>query len=334
MKAVRLHGYGGTENLRFEDAPEPTPGPGEVIVSVKYAGVRWGDIMQRNGIPFPSPVPFIAGQEAVGTVCEVGPDCPGVSIGDRVGVLVQNGAFAEKVVARAANLIPVPDRVPLERFLAYPVNLRTAYFIVYVWGRVKEGETVLLHAAAGGVGLMVLQILKRKFKNVRVIGVVGSDEKCELIKRHGCDHAINRRKEDYVQRVIEITGPKVTGFAVVGDNEGGGVHVSFNGVSGETIAKDPKVIRKRGRFVLYGYSGGPSTIDTGPYGYDGITIMPFSTIAWSGTPEDKTANQFVGQWLATEDLIEPEIWPLKDAAAAEEAMEAGRTVGKVVLQIC
>jgi NADPH:quinone reductase len=334
MKSVRLHRYGGTENFRVEDVAVPTVGSGEVVVSVQFAGLRWGDIMQRNGLPVPfQQTPFIAGQEAAGTVSMTGLNVSGVSIGDRVCVFPTSGAFAEKIAVPATSLIKVPDNVPLEKCLAYPVNLRTAYFITYVWGKVKEGETVLLHAAAGGVGLLVLQILKRKFKNVCVIGIVGSDEKCEIIKRRGCDYAVNRSKEDYIQRVTEITGPKVTGFTAVGDNEGGGVHVSFNGVSGSTIATDPKVIRKRGRFVIYGYSGGPATIDTSSYGYDGITIMPFSTIAWSGTPEDKAANQFVAEWLASEELIEPEIWSLDDVAAAEDALEAGKTIGKVVFRV-
>lgn len=335
MKAARLHGYGGTEHFRIDEVDAPTAvGANEVLVDVEYAGLRWGDIMQRNGWPmkFNDP-PFIAGQEAAGTVAEVGAAVSGLSVGDRVVALPTSGAFAEKLVLPASSVIPVPRGVPLERSLAYPVNLRTAYFLIYVWGKVKEGETVLLHTAAGGVGLLALQILKRRFHSVRVIGVVGSDEKCAFIKSHGCDYAINRRTQNYVEEVIRITGEKISGFNSVRETEGGGVHVSLNGVSGPTIATDPAVIRKRGRMVIYGYSGGQATIDTSAYGYDGITIMPFSTIAWRGTPEDKAAGEFVTEWLVKEELIEPEIWPLEKVAEAEDAMEVGKTTGKVVFKL-
>jgi NADPH:quinone reductase len=334
MKAARLHGYGGTENFRVEQVEAPSAGPGQAVVSVKYAGLRWGDIMQRNGLPerFQEP-PFIAGQEAVGVVKTLGVGVTGVSVGDRVIALTTFGAFAEEVAVPAESLLPVPDNVSLEQSLAYPVNLRTAYFLIYVWGKVKEDETVLVHSAAGGVGLMAVQILKRKFKNVRVIGIVSSDKKCEVIKANGCDYAINRHKEDYVQRVIEIAGQKISGFDIVGDMEGGGVHVSLNGVLGPTADTDPKIIRKRGRWVIYGYSGGKAVYDTSTYGYDGITIMPFSTIAWRGTPEDKAAGAFVNEWFATEKLIEPEIWSFDEIAAAEDALEAGTTTGKVVFKL-
>ena len=139
--------------------------------------------------------------------------------------------------------------------LAYPVNLRTAYYMVYVWAKVREGERVLLHAAAGGVGLLALQILKRRFKDVEVVAIASTDEKLRLLKREGADHVINRLTQDYVAETLAIWGPKAAGFAT-GGQQAGGVDVAFNGVSGATLETDWQVIRKRGRWVIYGYSAG------------------------------------------------------------------------------
>jgi len=216
--------------------------------------------------------------------------------------------------------------------LAYPVNLLTAYYAVNVWAKVQPGERVLLHAAAGGVGLLALQIMKRTLRDVTVVALVGSDEKVELVRRHGADHAINYKTTDYVEAINALFGPKATGF-MTGGERGGGVDVSLNGVSGPTFKTDPKVIRKRGRWVIYGFAGGRAALDTSAFGYDGITIMPFSSIAWMGTKEHMEGLAFVRRWLETEELIDPIVYPLAEAAQAERALEEGRTTGKVVLAV-
>jgi NADPH2:quinone reductase len=333
MRAVLLNDYGPVENLSPGEVDKPAAASGEVLVKVAFAGLRWGDIMQRNGLPSRArPTPFIAGQEASGVVESVGEGVTDFAVGQRVIALPMQGAFAEYVALPAERCIPLPDAAPLDRCLAYPVNMRTAHLMIYAWAKVQDGETVLLHAAAGGVGLMALQILKRRFSNVRVIGLVGRDEKAAIARAHGCDHVINYKTHDYVEEVTKITGPKATGF-MTGGEQGGGVDVSFNGVSGNTLVTDPQVIRKRGRWVIYGYAGGRNIIDTSPFGYDAITIMPFSSIAWRGTPEDEAARKFTMDWLANEPLLEPTVYPLEEVAKAERAMEAGETVGKVVFKI-
>jgi NADPH2:quinone reductase len=226
----------------------------------------------------------------------------------------------------------VPDHVRLDQVLAYPVNLLTAYYAVKVWAKVQPGERVLLHAAAGGVGLLALQIMKRTIEDVTVVALVGSDEKAALVKQHGADHAINYKTTNYVEEINRLFGPKAAGL-MAGGERGGGVDVSLNGVSGKTFDTDPQVIRKRGRWVIYGFSGGRAVLDTGKFGYDGITIMPFSMIAWMGTPEHADGLAFVRNWLETQELIEPIIYPMADAVAAEQALEEGRTAGKVVLEV-
>ena len=333
MKAVLINDYGGAENLVLGEVPEPVPGPGEVLVKVAYGGLRWGDIMQRGGIPSRGrKPPFVAGQEASGTIEAVGTGVRNYEKGMRVMAMPMGGAWAEYISVPAARVWPVPERVRLDQMLAYPVNMLTAYYAVKVWAKVQPGERVLLHAAAGGVGLLALQIMKRSMQDVTVVALVGSDEKVALVKKHGADHAINYKTTNYVEEVSRLFGPKATGFATGGER-GGGVDVSLNGVSGPTFDTDPQVIRKRGRWVIYGFAGGRAVLDTGKFGYDGITVMPFSSIAWMGTPEHAEGLAFIRNWLATEELIDTTVFPLAQAAEAERALESGRTAGKVVLEV-
>jgi NADPH2:quinone reductase len=333
MKAILLNDYGPAENLVLSDVPRPEPGRGEVLVKVRYAGLRWGDIMQRNGFPSRArKPPFIAGQEASGVVEAVGEGVTGYRPGMRVMAMPLGGAWAEYVAVPAQRLWPVPERVSLEQMLAYPVNMLTAYYAVMVWAKVQPGERVLLHAAAGGVGLLALQIMKRRLRDVSVVALVGSDEKAALVRAHGADHVVNYKATDYIAEVERVLGAKATGF-MTGGERGGGVDVSLNGVSGPTLDTDWKVIRKRGRWVLYGWAGGRGRLDTSAFGYDGITIMPFSSIAWIGTPEHAAGIQFVREWLEREPLIEPTLYPIDRVAEVERAMEQGKTSGKVVFQV-
>jgi NADPH2:quinone reductase len=333
MKAVFIDDYGGAKNLRVGESPRPEPGPRDVLVRVEYAGLRWGDVMQRNGFPSRArATPFVGGQEAAGVIEAVGEEVRGWRVGQRVMATPNGGAFAEYVAVHPALLKAVPDNVPLDVMLAYPVNLRTAYYMVYVWAKVREGERVLLHGAAGGVGLLALQILKRRFTDVSVVAIAGTDEKLKLLKAEGADYVVNRRTQNYVDEVLRIWGPKASGVAAGGRQEGG-VDVAFNGVSGATLETDWQVIRKRGRWVIYGYSAGRGRLDTSQFGYDGITVMPFSSIAWTGTPEHAAATAFTDEWLASERLITPQVHALDDMRAVQESFEAGGTTGKVVFKV-
>lgn len=333
MRAIEITDYGPAENLVVTERDVPVPGAKEVLVKVAYGGLRWGDIMQRNGYPSrATPTPFVAGQEASGVVEAVGDEVDRFEVGQRVVVLPFGGAWAEYVVAHQARVSPVPDGVGLDVVLGYPVNLLTAYYAVNVWAKVQPGERVLLHAAAGGVGLLTLQIMKRRLDDVTVVAVVGSDAKADVVRANGADLVVNRATHDYVDEINRVYGPKATGF-MTGGERGGGVDVSLNGVSGPTLTTDPQVIRKRGRWVIYGWAAGPGKLDTSLFGYDGITVMPFSSIAWMGTPEHRAGLAFVKEWLETESLIDPMVFPLENAREAEEALEAGDTVGKVVLQV-
>ncbi|KXO98333.1 hypothetical protein AXK60_13955 [Tsukamurella pseudospumae] len=326
--------YGPVENYRLVDVPEPSAGPGEVRIKVEYSGVRWGDVMNRRGTLVRPDPPFIVGLEVAGTVDEIGEGVTGYAVGDRVVSMVDEGGYAEYAVAPQHLLAKIDDDVALDKALAYFLNLRVAYMIVYPWAKVQEGETVLLHAASGGVGFLVLQILKRRFQNVTVIGVCSSEEKAAKLRAAGCDHVINRLTQDYVEEVTRIAGTKATGYSNAAQ-AGQGVDLSINGVSGPTIEGDMKVIRKRGRWLLFGRQAADrgATIDTHQINYDGITIMPFSIVAWFGQPEWEESLTFLNDWLAHEELNESMTWPLEEAAAAETAIENGKTVGKVVLKV-
>ena len=332
MRAVMLNEYGDL-NVVLADVPRPEPKRDEVLIKVEYGGLRWGDIMQVNGYPAKMiPTPYALGQEAAGVVEAVGADVQGYRPGQRVVALTSHGGWAEYVCVPALRLLPVPDNVSLAQALIYPVNLLTAYYAVMVWAKVQPGERVLLHSAAGGVGLLALQIMKRRLRDVCVVALVGNAAKARLVREHGADHVINYKATDYVTEIERLFGPKASGFAMGGEASGG-VHVSLNGVSGSTLETDPRVIRKRGRWVIYGWSGGGGALDTAAFGYDGITIMPFSSLAWLGTPEHMAGIQFVREWLEQEPLLTPTVYPLSDAAQALQTLARGDSIGKVVLQV-
>ncbi len=332
MKAAQLLDYGPAENFRIVDLPKPQAGPGEVLIRVEYAGLRWGDIMGRNGIPVRSKTPpFVPGQEAAGVVESVGPGVTRLSPGDRVTALPQGGADAEYVVISERAPRKIPDGVSMESALVYPVNMPTAYMLVYEWAKVQEGEIVLLHAAAGGVGSLVVQILKRKFNDVTVIGLAGSDEKVAAVKANGADYAINYKTTDYVSAVGEIAGVKPRGFNPAAPPAG--VHVCLNGVGGDTLRTDRRVIRKLGRWVLFGTPAGTDPINLFANSYDSITIMPFSKIPYRGTDEDRRAEDFTAEWVKTERLDSATVYPIERIAEIHGAMERGETMGKVVFKL-
>jgi NADPH2:quinone reductase len=332
MKAAQLRDYGPAENFELVDLPRPSPGSSEVLVKVEFAGLRWGDIMGRTGVPTRSRIPpFVPGQEAAGIVVENGADALKFAPGERVYCMPQGNAYQEYLTISERALRKVPERVSLEQVLIYPVNMPTAYMLVYEWAKVQEGESVLVHAAAGGVGSLVVQVLKRKFADVTVIGLAGSDEKVAAVKANGADHAINYKATDYVDAVGAIAGVKPRGFQPAAPPAG--VHVVLNGVGGATLRTDRRVIRKLGRWVLFGTTAGTDSINLFANSYDSITIMPFSKIPFRGTPEDQRAEEFTAEWLRTERLDTPTVHPIEDVAAVQAAMERGETQGKVVFRL-
>jgi NADPH:quinone reductase len=335
MKAAQLKDHGPADNFKITEVPTPKAEAGEVLIRVHYAGLRWGDIMGRLGIPVRSAkVPFVPGQEAAGVIAEVGEGVTNFKVGDRVVALPGAGGYAEYLKLPAnARITKVPDGVPLGTALVYCVNMPTAYLITHEWAKVQDGESVLVHAAAGGVGMLLVQVLKRSFKDVKVIGLCGTDEKCKaIVEAHGADHAINYKTHDYVAEVEKIVGAKPRGFAPGAPLAG--VHVVLNGVGGSTAQKDRLVIRRLGRWVLFGgSSGAQEPVLLGSHAYDSITIMPFSMIPFMGTPAYARALAFTDEWMRTQPLTAPTVHPLEDIVEIQQAMERGQTQGKIVFAV-
>lgn len=332
MKAAQLIDYGSADNFRIVDLPTPEPRAGEVLVNVAYAGLRWGDVMSRRGLPVRlARPPFVPGQEIAGTIAAVGEGVEGFAEGDRVVAQPTHGGYAQYAAVHASRVGRVPDGVGLDVMLVYRVNLPTAYLAVMEWANVRDGESVLVHAAAGGVGSLAVQIMKRRLRDVTVIGVVGSDEKVAEALRNGADHAINRKTHDYVAEVGAIVGVKPKGFAPGAPPAG--VHVVLNGVGGPTLHTDRQVIRPLGRWVLYGTVAGAEPINLYDNAYDSISIMPFSMIPFFGTEQMTRAQRFTTDWLERETLLSPVVRPIDDIAAAQREMEAGDTTGKVVFAL-
>jgi len=295
-----------------------------VLVKVEYGGLRFAEITARK-TKGAAPTPFIMGTEVSGVITELGPDVGGFSTGDRVMAQPLSGGYAEYVAVETSRLTPVPDRVPLESALLYRINGIAAYLMVFEWARVRDGETVLLHAAAGGVGRLVTQFIKRKLSDVTVIGLTGSEEKAKAALANGVDHAVNYRSSDYVAEVEKITGGA--------KGQGGGVDVIFNGVGGSSLEKDPKVLRKFGRWVIFGRAAGPGPIEVYPSILDSITVLPHSMLTFFGTPAMERANAFLAEWMAKEAIDSPVVRRLEDIAEVHAAMERGETQGKIVFKI-
>lgn len=318
MKAVQVYEFGPIENLIVEDVPTPTPGPNEVLIQVKAAGIVFGDLLTRKGTDprLPETMPYIPGMEVAGVVVEVGAEVTGVAVGARVMSYVPEGGYAEYAKASTAFLTPLPDEVSFAQALVYLINMPVAHLVYHAFGAVQPNDTILLHAASGGVGTLVTQIAKRRGSNT-VIALVGSDEKGEVCKANGADHVINYKSADYVAEVLRLT-------------DGQGVDVSLNSVAGPTLKTDPFAIRQRGRWAIYGYAAGQGVIDPFAHFLKSLTINVSAAYAYMGQPAFAEAQKFMRQWLSSEPLIGPsKTFRLDEAQAAHRWLESQGSHGKL-----
>jgi len=205
MQAIRIHGFGGPEALELEDVPVPTPGPGEALVRMAMAGVNYRDVYERVGRYGGTP-PLTAGAEGAGTVEAVGAGASGVAPGDRVAFTNVPGAYAQYVVAPADRLIPLPDGISFELGAAFPLQGMTAHYLVHEFYRVTPGTTVLVHAAAGGMGLLLVQMLAQM--HARVIGTTSTQAKAEAVRAAGAQDVILYTQQNFASVVKELTGGK------------------------------------------------------------------------------------------------------------------------------
>ncbi|HVG46105.1 MAG TPA: quinone oxidoreductase, partial [Longimicrobium sp.] len=214
MRAVRLHEPGGAEALRYESVPIPRPGAGEALVAVEAAGVNFIDVYKRSGL-YKVPLPATLGEEGAGTVAMVGEGVTGVRVGDRVAWASVMGSYARYAAVPATKLVPLPPEVTAMQGAALMLQGMTAHYLAASTRPLGEGDRCLVHAAAGGVGLLLVQIAKRR--GAYVIGTAGSDEKAELARRAGADEVIVYTRQDFVEETRRLTG-------------GRGVHVVYDSV--------------------------------------------------------------------------------------------------------
>ena len=240
MKAIQVSRVGGPEVLELVDTPTPEPKPNEAVVQIKAAGVNFIDVYYREG-RYPAPLPFILGQEGAGVVNTIGSEVSNLKPGDRVAYTGVLGSYAEFAAVPADRLVQIPDQLDFNQAAGAMLQGMTAHYLSHSTFPIKAGQTVLIHAAAGGVGLLLVQMAKKL--GARVIGTAGSDEKAKLARQAGADELIIYSKQDFESETLRLTGNK-------------GVDVVYDGVGKTTFEKDLKVLRPRGYLVLFGGASG------------------------------------------------------------------------------
>ena len=320
MKAVRVHKYGGPEVLTLEEIPVPEPKAGEARVKIEAIGVNYIDIYQRTGL-YPLQTPFTLGTEGAGIVDAVGPNVTEVRKGERVGYAMIPGSHAEYAIAPAARLVPIPPNIDARTAAALMLQGMTAHYLTHSTYPLKKGETALLHAAAGGVGLLLIQIAKQL--GATVIGTVSTEAKAKLAKEMGADHLILYTQSDFLAEVKKLT-------------DGRGVNVVYDSVGQTTFDKSLDCLRPRGYLVLFGQSSGPvPPFDPGKLAAKGSLFLtrpslPHYTLERSELLQ--RAND-VFNWTATGKLKVriDKTFPLAEAAEAHRQLEGRKTTGKVLL---
>jgi NADPH2:quinone reductase len=320
MRAIQITHTGGPEVLELHELATPVPGPGEVLVQVEACGVNFIDVYLREG-RYPAPLPFIPGQEAAGTVVSAGPDVTAVKPGDRVAWCGRMGTYAQFAVAPVSLLIAIPDAITARQAAGAMLQGMTAHYLAHSTYPIQRGDTVLIHAGAGGVGLLLIQMAKRL--GARVLTTVSTDEKAALAREAGADETILYTREDFAAKVRELTNGK-------------GVPVAYDSVGKTTFDGSLACLQTRGMLALYGGSSG--------------AVPPFDLIRLSAmgslyvtrpTMRDYTATRSelehrageVLSWVADGSLklrLQHD-YPLAQAAQAHRDLEGRKTTGKVLL---
>ena len=320
MQAIQIEQNGGPEVLQLRNVPDPTPGPGQVLIRVEACGVNFIDVYFREG-RYPAQLPFIPGQEAAGTVVAVGEGVSNVKTGERVVWCGVPGTYASLAVAAADRVIAIPPGVTLQQAAAAILQGMTAHYLLYSTYAVQPGDEILVHAGAGGVGLLLIQMAKAL--GARVFATVSNDEKAELARTAGADEVILYTREDFVARVKELTA-------------GRGLLVVYDSVGKSTFEGSLQCLRARGLCALFGGSSGAVP----PFDLIRLSTMG-SLYVTRPTLKDYVATRKDLEWRAGDVLravadgslrVRMEhTYALADAAQAHRDLEARRTTGKVIL---
>lgn len=320
MKAVRIHAQGGPEVLVYEEVATPQPGPGEALVRVKAAGLNYLDIYHRSGV-YAVKTPFTLGQEGAGVVEAVGEGAGSVKVGDRVAWCMHGGGYAEYAVLPAWKLVPLPANISFEMGAAIMLQGLTAEYLTHSTFPLGKGHRALVHAAAGGVGLLLVQIAKRL--GATVYGTVGNREKAQLALEAGTDEAILYNEVDFAAEVRRLT-------------DGAGVDVVYDSVGQSTFMKSLESLRTRGLMVSYGQSSGViPPVETGLLSAKGSLFLTRPTLAhYAATRAELLSRSatLLG-WVGTGELKVriDSTYPLAEVAAAHRRIESRASTGKILL---
>lgn len=323
MKAVQLKEYGGPEVLEMVEIEKPVPSGREVLIEIKAIGVNYADTARREGqYVVKTPLPFIPGAEIAGIVASVGDKVTSVKPGMRVVTLIESGGYSEFALADERSLIPIPEQLDYQNAVALPLQGLSAYHVLRTMGRLEKGESVLVHAAAGGVGTLAVQLAKL-FGAGKVIATASSSEKLELARQMGADVLINYSESNWVEQVLEATGGK-------------GVDVALEMVGGDVFQKTLKCLATFGRLVVFGAASGEQS-----------KMYPSSLMARN----QSVIGFFLPQIMRKPELLQPSlvellsylgegklkltiggVFPLDEAANVHRLLQSRKTTGKLILE--
>ena len=320
MKGIRAYEVGGPDVLKYEDMPEPAAGPGEAIVAIHNIGVNYTDVSSRKGTNPPASFPWTPGREASGEVVAVGDGVTEVSVGDRVAYAMHTGSYSEQQAVPAWLLVRIPDDMDFETGAATLLQCMTAHFLVNDIAPLQAGQSALVHAGAGGMGLLLIQMLKRM--GLHVYTTVSTEEKAAMARGAGADDVILYTQQDFEEEVRRMTN-------------GQGVKIIYDAVGATTFEKGLRVLGRRGCMALYGQAGGPvGAVDSGMLRNGSLFLTRPTLGDYTATREEllQRAEECLS-WVQSGDIklnISLNL-PLSDAAEAHRRLEGRETTGKILL---
>jgi len=321
MRAIQFHSKGGPDVLQLDEISVPSPGPGEVRVGLRFAGVNFIDTYFRSGLYDPGPLPARVGKEGAGVVTAVGSGVTSPCVGDRVAFWSATGSYADEVLLPATQALPLPAALSFELGAALPLQGMTAHYLVHGIRPVAPGDTVLIHAAAGGVGLLATQLAKRA--GARVFGTCSTPEKAALARAAGCDEVILYNRTSFAEVVLAATG-------------GTGVDLTIDGVGQSTFLDSVRATRVRGTVIVFGQSSGMIAPFSPRPVLGSRTLVSASLFDYARTPEELAErSSFVFDLAAAGalDVRIDSIFPLDRAEDAHRRLESRASAGKVLVEI-